>query len=233
MAISLGGRIGAVRAREKLSQAAFSRRLGVSQSYLSEVENDKSKPSVEMIIGIAMGFPKVGMKWLLTGIGNAVVEDGHGRPPSTTDDLRDILKEAQGLGLPLGNGEDGEGSPAQIKWPLSAEQEQILMSYLPVRTLLGVGMRRSPMSFPASLTNGGRRCFRLPSLMAGQRQRCRGSRRDRNRSILPDPSASLYPRTKLDLVPRPAVPVCCKPDDGVGGAVPEPRCSQQGYDTSC
>lgn len=64
---SLARRIFEARKHLGLTQKEFAREIGVSQSYLSEVENKKGKPTIEMIIGIANRFPGISRDWLLTG----------------------------------------------------------------------------------------------------------------------------------------------------------------------
>jgi transcriptional regulator with XRE-family HTH domain len=62
-------RITRVRKHKGMSQKEFSAIIGVSQSYLSEVENGKSKPSLELLSGIANRFNDINADWLLTGRG--------------------------------------------------------------------------------------------------------------------------------------------------------------------
>ena len=53
---SLGERIKIVRLIYAMSQSHFAEAIGVSRSYLSEAENGKGKPSIEMVVGIANTF---------------------------------------------------------------------------------------------------------------------------------------------------------------------------------
>ena len=62
-------RITRVRKHKGMSQKEFSAIIGVSQSYLSEVENGKSKPSLELLSGIVNRFNDINADWLLTGRG--------------------------------------------------------------------------------------------------------------------------------------------------------------------
>jgi transcriptional regulator with XRE-family HTH domain len=64
----LPARIKFVRKYKSMSQTVFSKRIGVSQSYLSQVESYRGKPSIEMVLGIAKEFPDISVRWLLTGI---------------------------------------------------------------------------------------------------------------------------------------------------------------------
>ena len=53
---TLGGRIKRLRKLTERSQIDFSSRVGISQAMLSELEQDKYKPSVEIIISIVSEF---------------------------------------------------------------------------------------------------------------------------------------------------------------------------------
>ena len=75
MVLPLGQRIKWVRISNKLTQKDFAEQIGVSRSYLSEVEGEKGKPSIEMIVGIANIFPGINSYWLLTGKGPFIKEE--------------------------------------------------------------------------------------------------------------------------------------------------------------
>ncbi len=70
----LPGRIKAVRKHVGMTQHVFAKAIGVSRSYLAEVERGKGKPSLEMIVGIADKFPQISRDWLLTGQGDMLRE---------------------------------------------------------------------------------------------------------------------------------------------------------------
>jgi transcriptional regulator with XRE-family HTH domain len=63
---TLGERIKRIRKLNEMNQIEFSSRIGISQSTLSEMELDKYKPSVEIIISIVSEFP-TDLKWLILG----------------------------------------------------------------------------------------------------------------------------------------------------------------------
>jgi transcriptional regulator with XRE-family HTH domain len=63
----IGQRIAQIRREARLNREAFAKRVGVSQSAVSDVENEKNKPSYDMIVGIAAAFPDVSLSWLITG----------------------------------------------------------------------------------------------------------------------------------------------------------------------
>ena len=60
-------RIKEIRKDKRLTQKQFCGLVSVSQSHLSEVENGKSKPSLDICIGIAKSFEDISLRWLLIG----------------------------------------------------------------------------------------------------------------------------------------------------------------------
>ncbi|MFX3636668.1 MAG: helix-turn-helix domain-containing protein [Candidatus Pristimantibacillus sp.] len=63
---TLGERIRGIRKNNQLNQIEFANMIGVSQGTLSELEQDKYKPSVDILIVIQEKF-RVGLEWLLIG----------------------------------------------------------------------------------------------------------------------------------------------------------------------
>lgn len=63
---TIGSRIRAIRKLNKINQVDFSNRIGISQATLSELEQDKYKPSVETILSIVSEFG-VNIEWILIG----------------------------------------------------------------------------------------------------------------------------------------------------------------------
>ncbi|MNO42704.1 HTH-type transcriptional regulator Xre [compost metagenome] len=66
MISTIGERIRTVRKSNKLSQVEFANMVGVSQGTLSELEQDKYKPSLDTIIAMKEWF-KIDMDWLIFG----------------------------------------------------------------------------------------------------------------------------------------------------------------------
>lgn len=66
---TLGERIKIIRQIYDYKQTDLAEEIGVSRSYLSEVENGKGKASIEMVVGIAQKFFYLNAHWLLTGEG--------------------------------------------------------------------------------------------------------------------------------------------------------------------
>jgi len=65
----IGSRIREARRLAGLTQGEFGKLAGVSQSYLSEVERDLAKPSIEILTGLSKHCPGLNLHWLLTGEG--------------------------------------------------------------------------------------------------------------------------------------------------------------------
>lgn len=68
-ATEINKRIKEARERSGLTQKEFSGRIGISRSFLSEIEAGKVKPSIETLIGMILHF-EVDTRWLLVGEGS-------------------------------------------------------------------------------------------------------------------------------------------------------------------
>lgn len=62
--MTLGEKIKSIRKVNKFNQSDFSKRIGISQGTLSELETDKYLPSLETIISLKSIF-NVDLEWLL------------------------------------------------------------------------------------------------------------------------------------------------------------------------
>jgi transcriptional regulator with XRE-family HTH domain len=91
----INDRIKAFRVHKSLNQNEFSKLLGVAKSTLSEVESGKTKPSIDILIGIANNFDDVNIEWFLTGNGSMLKSAGRGR---INDSSGITDEEAQYLG---------------------------------------------------------------------------------------------------------------------------------------
>lgn len=61
-------RIKHVRLERRWKQGDFAKKIGVSPSYLSEVESKKVKASLDLILGVVKFVGDVDVQWLLTGV---------------------------------------------------------------------------------------------------------------------------------------------------------------------
>ena len=73
--MTIGSRIKMIRKTNKVNQATFSNQIGISQATLSELEQDKYKPSVDTIMALSTHFG-VSIEWLLFGVISNSVGDG-------------------------------------------------------------------------------------------------------------------------------------------------------------
>jgi transcriptional regulator with XRE-family HTH domain len=70
---TINERILGVRKFFKLTQSSFSQKIGISRSYLANIEMGGKKPSIEGLAGIVSNF-KVNPVWLMTGMGKMLDE---------------------------------------------------------------------------------------------------------------------------------------------------------------
>ena len=101
----MAARLRRVLADAGISQAAFARRVGVSQPYLSEVVRAVSLPSIQLLMGMRAAF-MVSPAWFLTGEGEPYGTEAPALSSAVTSrphgDLHDLLDEAlQGANSPL------------------------------------------------------------------------------------------------------------------------------------
>lgn len=73
--LGVGARIKEVRLFFGLSQNEMGRRAGQSRSNISEIENDKVKPSVELIAAISQIHPEINLSYVLFGHGDMLGSD--------------------------------------------------------------------------------------------------------------------------------------------------------------
>lgn len=66
---TIGERVKRARNSIQMTQNELAGRLGLSQGYISAVENGRDKANVEILVGLVMFFPDISPDWLLTGRG--------------------------------------------------------------------------------------------------------------------------------------------------------------------
>ena len=69
---SMGARIKEIRKKLQLSQEAMGEILGSGKSYISAVENDKSKLSIESLVKLLVNH-QVNINYILAGVGNPIL----------------------------------------------------------------------------------------------------------------------------------------------------------------
>lgn len=74
------------KSESRITQKDLAAKLGYkNQSYISDVYNGRSVPSLSLLSGFAELFPSISKQWLLTGEGAMLVgEDNNTTPPATT-----------------------------------------------------------------------------------------------------------------------------------------------------
>ena len=68
-------RIRMIMEREKVSPRVFAETIGVQQSTLSHILNDRNKPSLEVVMKVHQKYDYVNLEWLLYGKGEMVVSE--------------------------------------------------------------------------------------------------------------------------------------------------------------
>lgn len=85
--ISIANRIRELRGKQ--SQKDFARAVGIGQSYLSQIESRRRKPSIATVKAIAI-YCKVSTDFILTGEGPKTVKEGKQNSPKAGIDYSDI-----------------------------------------------------------------------------------------------------------------------------------------------
>ncbi|GAB4493425.1 MAG: hypothetical protein OHK0045_22940 [Raineya sp.] len=72
----------------KLSQAAFSRKLNITQANISQVENGHQRPSQNFLENLVIAYPNLNMNWLQSGVGAVFLENNKMIANFYKDELR-------------------------------------------------------------------------------------------------------------------------------------------------
>ncbi|OHX39639.1 MULTISPECIES: helix-turn-helix domain-containing protein [Cytobacillus] len=64
--MTVGERIKDIRVNQKLTQADFAKSIGIKQSSLSEIEQGRTKPSIDTVIATSKQYG-VSTDWILKG----------------------------------------------------------------------------------------------------------------------------------------------------------------------
>jgi transcriptional regulator with XRE-family HTH domain len=97
IASTIGSRVKAARAELRMTLRELGRRIGVSASYLSAVERGADKANVDIIVGIALFFPRLNVDWLVTGRGQMVLDEPDGGAINNYDMDLDAITYADWL----------------------------------------------------------------------------------------------------------------------------------------
>lgn len=75
-------RINVIMEREKMTPKTFAESIGIQQSTLSHIINDRNKPSLDVIMKVHQRFKDIRLEWLLDGEGEMAA--GYSPEPATT-----------------------------------------------------------------------------------------------------------------------------------------------------
>lgn len=90
-------RIRMIMEREKVPPRVFAETIGVQQSTLSHILNDRNKPSLEVVMKVHQKYDYVNLEWLLYGKGEMMVsEEGTSFSSSNHDYLPSLFDENPG-----------------------------------------------------------------------------------------------------------------------------------------
>ena len=110
-ATEINRRIKRVREQAGLTQKDFSAKIGISRSFLSEIEGGKVKPSIETLVGIVMNF-QIDTHWLLAGDVGNTNEAAVAEPSLTYGQIPD--RQAAYPVLPILKDDIAAGPPRRI-----------------------------------------------------------------------------------------------------------------------
>ncbi len=85
---STGTRLQAIIKHSGQSQIEFSRQIGISQGYLSQMLMDKRDLSGFVLKNLATAFSQYSLKWLLTGEGTMLLEEKAEETTATVEEPR-------------------------------------------------------------------------------------------------------------------------------------------------
>lgn len=104
--MELKDRIRMIMEREKVPPRVFAETIGVQQSTLSHILNDRNKPSLEVVMKVHQTYHYVNLEWLLYGQGEMIAGSASVAPSQAHSDYQPSLfdenlvnssKESMGL----------------------------------------------------------------------------------------------------------------------------------------
>jgi len=78
-------RIKVIMERENLSPGIFAEKIGIQQSTLSHILNDRNKPSLDVVTKIHQKYNYVNLEWLLYGKGEMMASKEEGSSSANTN----------------------------------------------------------------------------------------------------------------------------------------------------
>lgn len=94
-------RIRMIMEREKVPPRVFAETIGVQQSTLSHILNDRNKPSLEVVMKVHQTYNYVNLEWLLYDKGEMMASTANTITPSTTNgDFQPSLFDESSINSP-------------------------------------------------------------------------------------------------------------------------------------
>ena len=93
-------RIRMIMEREKVPPRVFAETIGVQQSTLSHILNDRNKPSLEVVMKVHQTYNYVNLEWLLYGKGEMIASAEDASAVSSNGDYQPSLFDENSLFTP-------------------------------------------------------------------------------------------------------------------------------------
>ena len=116
-------RIRMIMEREKVPPRVFAETIGVQQSTLSHILNDRNKPSLEVVMKVHQTYNYVNLEWLLYGKGEMIASAEDASAVSSNGDYQPSLFDENSLFTPERPVSPEYRKENEVKTPLYSPKE--------------------------------------------------------------------------------------------------------------
>ena len=116
-------RIRMIMEREKVPPRVFAETIGVQQSTLSHILNDRNKPSLEVVMKVHQTYSYVNLEWLLYGKGEMLASAESASLVSSNGDYQPSLFDENSLFTPERPASPEYRKENEVKTPLYSPKE--------------------------------------------------------------------------------------------------------------
>ena len=116
-------RIRMIMEREKVPPRVFAETIGVQQSTLSHILNDRNKPSLEVVMKVHQTYNYVNLEWLLYGKGEMIASAEDASAVSSSGDYQPSLFDENSLFTPERPVSPEYRKENEVKTPLYSPKE--------------------------------------------------------------------------------------------------------------
>ena len=116
-------RIRMIMEREKVPPRVFAETIGVQQSTLSHILNDRNKPSLEVVMKVHQTYNYVNLEWLLYGKGEMITSAEDASTVSSNGDYQPSLFDENSLFTPERPASPEYRKENEVKTPLYSPKE--------------------------------------------------------------------------------------------------------------